>query len=720
MAFQRLIFLLITIHIISPSRGQINFHYSEASVLENGRELSMPWVGGLNSVQYNDIDLNEDSQPDLVLFDRSTNKLLTFLWKNDDYSYHPEYESRFPGDLVSWMLLRDYDCDGDKDLFTDSQLGFRVFENIGNNSPEWELAVDPIRTLGSQMINLLFNDSDIPAIEDLDGDGDLDVLAFNFATGLNIDFHQNMSVENTGSCGIDFVRITRTYGDIFECDCGDLRFNAPCPINGRTKHSGGKAILAIDLDNDNDYELLTGEEECEELTFLNNEGDNQNASFSQFSDFFEAFDTELFFPASYSIDLNNDQILDLAISTNQRTNDLGLVDLEESSYFLQNIGSNEAPIYELVQPDFLQDRMIDVGEESKPAFFDFDGDGDQDLFLSSVRMQEDGRSLGVISLYENTGDVNDPGFTLITNDYLGLSSLSFNNIHSQFVDINTDGDDDLVINVSEPGNLGSRLVWFENNGSSEIFDIDNLRELSDLSVLADYPWLVDINLDGVLDLLIGRRIGTLEFYRNDGTNEFPEFILDDPNFLSINTSIERINVVPAISDLRGDGIIDLITTDASGELSIYQDFLNNPTLEREVLIDPLTGNLTATDFGRLSWPAVTDLYGLGSVDLFVGTVAGGLFHLSDTTTRSTVIDPEDVSLEVFPNPSISNSSISIRSNTAGTIEIFNISGQVIQDQRRILANQTYQLDPTLYPNGVYVVRFMSNDLRRTKRFIIGN
>ena len=57
----------------------------------------MPWAGGLNAAHYNTMDLNHDGKDDLVLFDRTADKVITFLQQNNQYQYAPDYESFFPG-----------------------------------------------------------------------------------------------------------------------------------------------------------------------------------------------------------------------------------------------------------------------------------------------------------------------------------------------------------------------------------------------------------------------------------------------------------------------------------------------------------------------------------------------------------------------------------------------------------------------------------------------
>ena len=51
--------------------------------------------------------------------------------------------------------------------------------------------------------------------------------------------------------------------------------------------------------------------------------------------------------------------------------------------------------------------MIDVGDNAVPALTDYDGDGDQDLFVSQNNMPN---ATATVRLYENTGTAADPDF----------------------------------------------------------------------------------------------------------------------------------------------------------------------------------------------------------------------------------------------------------------------------------------------------------------------
>ncbi|HEY5691256.1 MAG TPA: hypothetical protein VIS49_07365, partial [Cyclobacteriaceae bacterium] len=87
---------LLSLSLLLPLTLPAQFTYvlDQSILVEvDGSMLKMPWAGGLNSAQINQIDLNNDGKKDLVVFDRASNKLSTFLNQSNQYLYRPEYES---------------------------------------------------------------------------------------------------------------------------------------------------------------------------------------------------------------------------------------------------------------------------------------------------------------------------------------------------------------------------------------------------------------------------------------------------------------------------------------------------------------------------------------------------------------------------------------------------------------------------------------------------
>ena len=76
-----LLLLLSSNLIISDLFAQINFERNNSIVVlkTNGDTLKNPWAGGFNSVQFSEIDLNLDGIKDLFVFDRTGNRISTFI-----------------------------------------------------------------------------------------------------------------------------------------------------------------------------------------------------------------------------------------------------------------------------------------------------------------------------------------------------------------------------------------------------------------------------------------------------------------------------------------------------------------------------------------------------------------------------------------------------------------------------------------------------------------
>jgi hypothetical protein len=452
----RLLFFLTVFLLPQALAAQFTYQIDQSiSVEADGKTLALPWAGGLNAAQLNTIDLNGDNKPDLAIFDRGAAKIFTFLNQNNKWEYYPEYESLFPAEVSQWMLLRDFNCDGKKDLFTSDPFGIVVFVNItkpGENL-SWRAyhPGSPLLTKGfTGNINLKVNEADIPAIDDIDGDGDLDVLNVKFVGAGTVEYHKNLSMERTGRCdSMQLERVTQNFGGFEECSCGKFAFGKTCAQlgGGRTEHAGGKTLLTFDMDNDGDRELLFSEESCARVYLLKNNGDKNFAVMADAIAFPSSLPiTMSIFPAPFLEDVDFDGKADLLASPNiyARTYSTSS-NFQNSVWLYTNTGTSQNPNFTLSKSNFLQSEMIDVGDYAAPAFADYDADGDLDMFIG-VYAQD---FVGTIYQYENSGTSSSPAFKLVTKDYASLSSLQSFNLKPQFADMNADGHLDLVLTTTD-------------------------------------------------------------------------------------------------------------------------------------------------------------------------------------------------------------------------------------------------------------------------------
>jgi hypothetical protein len=722
-------FAFLMIHAFA--RAQFSYTIDQSIPVEiDGKNLALPWAGGLNTAQINTMDLNGDNKPDLVIFDRTANKVLTYLNQNNQYLYSPDYESLFPTAVDQWMLLRDFNCDGKKDIFTSDPFGIIVFVNTTQAGKQisWRPYHPgfPLLTRGfSSNINLKVNASDIPAIDDVDGDGDLDVLNVRFVGIGSVEWHKNLSIERTGRCdSMQLERITQTWGEFEECDCGKVSFTGgktclQLLTGGRTEHTGGKAMLTMDFNNDGVRDLFFTEEECANLYLLNNQGTSTSALMTSFSAFPASAPLSMpFFPAPYYEDVDFDGVPDLIVSPNVGFRSSFSIDFQKSLYLFKNSGTKQLPQFNFAKSDFLQDEMIDVGDFSVPAFFDYDGDGDQDLFVSNYT---ETAQAGTISQFENTGTNQVPSFKLITEDFLFLSSLNQYDFKIQFVDMNGDAKIDLAFTSSLKRSGVTELVYLANSSLDKFIITDPTLKETNFTISPSLNWLVvDVDQNGLNDILVGEDTGGIEYWKNNGTGGTANYTLVTSSFLGLGSSTDHQNPSMTAADLDADGRADLIIGNHRGELSIYGDFrAQNTNLvgAENIIFNEQTKNYESRNLGGSVWPTTVNLFNSNTPSIVIGNLLGGLMVLKNDGGKELPAEPE---ISIFPNPFTNNQKdvLKIRSDRNVTVQFYTVLGQKISNTYFIPVNQDYPIDVSGLAAGIYIARFIWKGKTYGKRFVV--
>ena len=725
--------ILILLLISRISLAQFNYKVDQTIPVKNmdGGDLQMPWGAGLNASQFNTMDLNGDGIEDLVLFDRMADKVITFLRVNNEYKYTPEFEILFPKDLTRWMLLRDYNCDGKKDIFTGNVFGIKVYLNTTENGENlsWKhfqfytggsTKSEVLMTKGSavQKINLQLMFDDLPAIADADNDGDLDIFNMEFL-GETVEFHQNLSIENGWGCdSLEFKRVTQNWGNFKECRCGTFAFNGEeCPPDGgRTKHISGKTLSAFDSNGDQKIDLVFSEGECSHLFLLPNEGSALNPVINSSSEFPSSHPVDFeVFPAAFFEDVDFDGKKDLISTPNLFQKEEAGINFRQSSWFYKNTGTNSSPVFDFVQNNFLQQGMIDVGDNAKPAFFDIDGDEDLDLLISNNTASESLSS--EIFLYENIGTETQPAFQLVDEDFLGFSQRQFYNLKIQFSDINRDNTTDLVFTATDIQTNATDL-HFISNKSQTILDVSGQR-VTDIDFVVFYDdnlLIADVDLDGRPDILAGRETA-LQFWRNTGTG--PQFIfsLADGDFLGLSSAESR-SVSCAIGDLDNDGAGDLVFGDQLGKIHIVSDFRNAgsaPEIISDVVYNPLLTSYTEQNFGGRVRPVVANLYDEDKRIIVAGNVLGGLQILRNDGGKSL---PNNPVISVYPNPWQESKILKLKIDRAATVQVVTVLGQQINSPIALEAHELYDYDMPPLSKGIYLLKFTVEKKSYTRRLII--
>jgi hypothetical protein len=702
--------------------------------------LHFAWWGGLNSVQFSEMDINQDGITDLILFDRHGSRLLPLINENIpgqfSYRYAPEYRKNFPTDIHDWIITYDFDNDGKMDIFTYSVGGIRVFKNISDSTGLkfylWSNLINSLQY--SNYINIYLTDVDYPIITDIDDDGDVDILAF-FGLGSFVEWHRNMGVELHGNADtMDFHRTHRCWGNFMESEMSNnLSLGITCPWQKDIELPGpfgekeimhvGSTMNAFDVNGDGLKDLLLGDTDYANLILVINGGTSDSAHFvSQDINFpSNTVPVQLFsIPLSFFLDINNDNKKELIVSTFDPSPIIN--ETRNSVWLYNNNGTNDSLDLIFIQDNFIQDKMIELGSAAYPVIQDWNGDGLSDIFVANYGTRDSSwydngflysSYTSSISLFENIGTTNNPQFKHITDDFAGLSSLGLMAIYPAFADLDGDGDIDMVI-----GNQDGTLLYFENTAGAgnPMNMILNTANWLGIDVgLFSTPSFFDLTKNGLPDLVVGQRMGYLSYWENTGTLSTPVFThrtdtLGDVYTADLTHSYYG-HSIPYFYRNSSDETF-LFTGSNKGWLLHYNNIDNNLNGTFQ-LIDTLfvTDGIMKekiVEGARVS-PAVADMNNDSYPELIVGNYCGGLSYYRgvlpppDTVGIADIIPLSDF-ITVYPNPFLDE--ITILSDhffKSMNIILYSSHGLIIRNEQAYHTNRVHIISSNI-PAGFYFLR----------------
>ncbi|MBN1339383.1 MAG: VCBS repeat-containing protein [Bacteroidales bacterium] len=528
-------------------------------------------------------DLNNDGLLDLVTRGIDTYHLVHFIQEAPNSESFILSDSSFisypQNSLYGVQTFYDIDGDGLLDMLVGkNSSGILHYEQSAQNSFDF--------TLISETFNGIAESSAKPAITDLDGDGLLDLVV-----GLNQSLlHYEQVSANSYSfqlvpgtfSGLSIPNNSNTFfTDLDNDGLIDMLVGGTVASEGVIRHFEQTAVNALtfnyfsatfnslikdpntmptvcDIDNDGLLDLIAGS--YSSIQYHYEQSSPASTAFDLRSRFFIGMDVYSSSKPAIT-DIDHDGLLDMLIG-----NGGGRLFLFEQT----STGSTEFTYVDSPFSSILND------ENATPVFDDFESDGLLDLVI--------GRQDGRLSHYTQDS-YGSYSFTLVTHYFNNIDVGG--NSSPTFGDIDNDGLLDLLV-----GKFGVSISRYEQSApnSTGFVLITNNFDLADLGPL-NTPHINDIDQDNLLDLFVGD-LEHIIHYRQSGTGS-EDFNLITDTYADIYIS----GVAPFVVDIDSDNDMDLVVGENNGGIHLFL----NRTLNCLQAISPPDLSIETSLDSHLAW-----------------------------------------------------------------------------------------------------------------------
>jgi hypothetical protein len=454
------------------------------------------------------------------------------------------------------------------------------------------------------------------------------------------------------------------------------------------------APLLVDIDGDGLWEMLTGGLDMKIRLYRQDVAVRD--SFFLVTDTWSGI-TDAEFAVCTIADLDADGLLDLLVGT-----------------MAGHVRHYRQPSSGAVDGWTLQHENVigtwDFGLRNSAAIVDLDGDGRLDILRSEVPFESGSDHLPLRHFRQKQA-----GSYTIEN--VGVLAGINVGIYEKFTFHDIDGDGRLDLFVARLN--GGIEHYRQRTGEPFVFDLVIDRFLPDVSFVSPaHLSFVDLDGNGRLDMLLGAEKGGIARYEADAPNS--------TTFLSVSSEWMRPSGYQhalCFRDIDGDGLMDMLLGDGSGELRHYEQ-----TAPQSAEFSPQESEITTIRVGERSEPMVFDINLDGRMDIIVTDGAGGISLFIDEGPNAVPRPAAASALRVFapwPQPASDLLHVTIDAVSAAPIRLSlcDILGRdmgLVRDLSAIGSmSQTLALPVRGLVPGLYLLRVTQGGRMVSRPVIVG-
>ncbi|MFC2123382.1 FG-GAP repeat domain-containing protein [Bacteroidota bacterium] len=403
----------------------------------------------------------------------------------------------------------------------------------------------------------------------------------------------------------------------------------------------------VDWDRDGDLDIICGEF-LDRITFFENKGSCVKPEYAQ-GEFLQidgnVLHLELQMPEVVVYDWDHDNDEDIIVGKED-----GRVVL------IENTGIDQQGLPVLKPPEYFKQRAeyVKCGALSTPCSYDWDGDGDEDLIS--------GNTAGYIEWFENLDNnyppkwsspkrlnASDDVFRIMAGPNLsiqGPAEEKWGYTVPYVADWNMDGLPDILMNT-----IVGKIIWLQNNGTRTqplLMEAHPVKvewkgtppkpawnwwdpEPGELVVQwRTRPVIIDLNEDGLNDLILIDHEGYLSFFERKRKNDKLVLMSGQRIFYDDKGKLLQLNSKNAGGSGRRK--IDLVDWDNDGDLDLLINSINTALYqnigENGDYIYKYIGDLSNAILGGHSTsPTTVDWNRDGIPDLLIGAEDGFFYYL---------------------------------------------------------------------------------------------